>query len=121
MQGKPTVLVFEVATATHKTKKELGADGDVFVTDIQESSDGVWLISTSGNPGQGKFLATRIEDEQPLFETKLSNVHAVRPHPSGKWLALLTTNAGSNGNGKVVDKDGNYRGNNSPLAVMLFP
>ncbi len=121
VQGKPTVLVFDVATGTLKTKKELGADGDVFVTDIQAGSDGVWLISTSGNPGQGKFLVTRIEDEQPLFETKLSNTHAVRLHPSGKWLALLTTNAGSNGNGKVLDKDGNYRGNNSPLAVMLFP
>jgi WD40 repeat protein len=121
VQGKPTVLAFDVATSELKKKKEFGETGDVYVTDFEWHPDGCWLISTSGNPGQGKFLCWRVEDEQPLFETKLSNCHAVRPHPSGKWLALLTTNANSNGNGKVVDKDGQYRGNSSPLVVMTFP
>ncbi len=121
VQGKPTVLVFEVTSGELKKKAELGAGGDVYVTDLEWHSDGCWLITTSGNPGQGKLVCWRVEDEQPLSETKLSNCHAVRQHPSGKWLALLTTNAGSNGNGKVVDKDGQYRGNSSPLVVMTFP
>ncbi len=121
VQGKPTVLAFDVATGELKKKAELGATGDVYVTDFAWHPDGCWLISTSGNPGQGKFLCWRVEDEQPLSETKLSNCHAVRQHPSGKWLALLTTNANSNGNGKVVDKDGSYKGNSSPLVVMTFP
>lgn len=121
VQGKPTVLAFDVASGELKKTAELGAVGDVYVTDLEWHPDGCWMISTSGNPGQGKFLCWRVEDEQPLFETKLSNCHAVRQHPSGKWLALLTTNAGSNGNGKVVDKAGNYRGNSSPLVVMTFP
>lgn len=120
VQGKPTLLAFDVATGELKKKAELGVGGDVFVTDLEWHPDGCWLITTSGNPGQGKFLCWRVEDEQPLFETKLSNCHAVRQHPSGKWLALLTTNAGSNGNGKVVDKNGEYRGNSSPLVVMTF-
>ena len=121
VQGKPTVIAFDVATGALKKTAELGAVGDVYVTDLAWHADGCWLVTTSGNPGQGKFLCWRIEDEQPLSETKLSNCHAVRQHPSGKWLALLTTNANSNGNGKVVDKDGQYRGNSSPLVVMTFP
>ena len=121
VQGKPTVLAFDVATGAVKKTAELGAVGDVYVTDLAWHADGCWLVTTSGNPGQGKFLCWRVEDEQPLSETKLSNCHAVRQHPSGKWFALLTTNANSNGNGKVVDKDGQYRGNSSPLVVMTFP
>lgn len=121
VQGKPTVLAFDVATGQLKKTAELGAVADVYVTDLAWLADGCWLVTTSGNPGQGKFLCWRIEDEQPLSETKLSNCHAVRPHPSGKWLALLTTNANSNGNGKVVGKDGQYQGNSSPLVVMTFP
>jgi hypothetical protein len=121
VQGKPTVLVLDIASGEQKRKAVLGADGDVYVTDLEWHPDGCWLVTTSGNPGQGKFLCWRTDDDQPLFETKLSNCHAVRRHPSGKWLALLTTNANSNGNGKVVDQNGQYRGNSSPLVVLTFP
>ncbi len=121
VQGKPTLLAFNIASGALLKKVELGVDGDVFVTDIEWHPDGCWLISTSGNPGQGKFLCWRVEDEQPLFETKLSNCHSVRLHPSGRWLALLTTNSGSNGNGRQLDKSGEYIGNRSPLAILSFP
>lgn len=121
VQGKPTLLAFDVATGTLKKKSELGADGDVYVTDVEWHPDGCWLISTSGNPGQGKFLCWRPDDEQPLFETKLTNSHAVRLHPSGRWVAILTTNSASNGNGRQLDKNGEYVGNRSPLTALSFP
>ncbi len=121
VQGKPTLLVFNIADGTFKKKAELGADGDVYVTDLEWHPDGCWLISTSGNPGQGKLITWRVEDEQPLAEVKLSNCHLVRQHPSGRWFATLTTNANSNGNGKVVDKGGEYLGNRSPLQVLVLP
>jgi len=121
VQGQPTILVFEVATGTLKKKGVLGADGDVYVTDLEWHPDGCWLVSTSGNPGQGKLVLWRVEDEQPLFESKLSNCHAVRRHPSGNWFMLLTTNANSNGNGKIVDNSGEYLGNRSPLQLFAFP
>lgn len=121
VQGKPTVLVFNVADGSLKKKTEFGADGDVYVTDLEWHLDGCWLITTSGNPGQGKLVCWRVEDEQPLFETKLANCHAVRRHPAVGWLAVLTTNANSNGNGKIVDKNGEYLGNRSPVQVFTLP
>ena len=121
VQGKPTLLVFNVADGTLKKKAELGADSDVYVTDIEWHLDGCWLISTSGNPGQGKLITWRVEDEQPLAEVKLSNCHLVRQHPSGRWFATLITNGNSNGNGRVIDKSGEYIGNRSPLQVLVLP
>ncbi len=121
VQGKPTVLVFDVANGSLKKKSEFGVDGDVYVTDFEWHPNGCWLISTSGNPGQGKLICWRVEDEQPLSEIKLSNCHVVRRHPSGRWLATLMTNAGNNGNGRVLDKNGEYLGNRSPLQVLVLP
>jgi hypothetical protein len=121
VQGKPTLLAFNIADGSLKKKVELGTDGDVYVTDLEWHHDGCWLITTSGNPGQGKLLTWRVEDEQPLAEVKLSNCHLVRLHPSGRWFAALTTNANSNGNGKVLDKSGEYLGNRSPLQVLVLP
>ncbi len=121
VQGKPTLLPFNIADGSLKKKAELGTDGDVYVTDLEWHHDGCWLITTSGNPGQGKLLTWRVEDEQPLAEVKLSNCHLVRQHPSGRWFAALTTNANSNGNGKVLDKSGEYLGNRSPLQVLVLP
>jgi hypothetical protein len=39
-------------------------------------------------------------------------------HPNGQLLAVTATNRGSNGNGRRLNKDGEYAGNTSP--VHLF-
>ncbi len=42
-------------------------------------------------------------------------------HPDGKQFALSSTNRASNGNGRRLDKEGNYVGNYSPVHVMQLP
>lgn len=84
--------------------------------------DGFLLAVTSGNPGTGKLLFHRLGDEQPFFSTtKMANCHSVSLHPDGRRLAVVATSKGSNGNGRRVDKDGNYIGNSSPVHLLEMP
>ena len=41
--------------------------------------------------------------------------------PDRRTLAVAATNTGSNGNGKRLDKEGNYVGNHSPVHVFALP
>ena len=52
---------------------------------------------------------------------KLSNCHAVSLRPGDRRFAVTTTNRGSNGNGRRLNKEGEYAGNTSPIHVMEFP
>ena len=62
------------------------------------------------------------EEKAPLLTYKqMQNCHSLSWHPDGKRLAVAATNGGSNGNGRPVDKDGKYKGNNSPIHVFTFP
>jgi WD40 repeat protein len=122
VQGVPSILVFNIATAALAKTLELGKEGDVYVTDLAETTDGLWTATISGNPGTGKVVFFHLDDEKPLFETtRLPNCHSLAWHPSGTRLAISATNAGSNGNGRLKDKDGEYPGNHSPVHVFVLP
>jgi WD40 repeat protein len=122
VQGVPLVLVFDFATGELKQTIEMGNDGDVYVCDLAWHADGFLMAVTSGNPGTGKFLFQYPEDKQPFFvTTKLANCHSLSVHPDGRRLAVAATSKGSNGNGRPLNKDGQYEGNTSPIHLFELP
>lgn len=107
VQGIPCVISFDVESGQQTKKVDLGAVGDVYVTDIASHPAGFLMVATSGNPGQGKFHFLRPQDDKPFLSQGMSNCHSVSLHPGGKRFAVATTNPGSNGNGRNLDKDSN--------------
>ena len=57
----------------------------------------------------------------PIFSRKLTNPQSLSWHPGGQRLAVVTTSAGSNGNGRPLDKSGNYKTNQSPIQIFRMP
>ncbi|MBI3469195.1 MAG: hypothetical protein HY000_39835 [Planctomycetes bacterium] len=122
VQGNPTILLFDWHTGMLKHEPQLGGEGDGFVYDMHFHPDGFLMAVTSGNPGQGKFLFIRPRDKDPFFvTTKMPNCHSLAVHPNGLRLAVTATNGGSNGNGRQLDKSGEYPGNWSPVHVWDMP
>lgn len=121
VNGPPTLLLFDIATGEEKQRWKLGADNDAFVGDVHFHDEGFLSLVTYGTPGQGKLVYVAPGVEAPFFEKKLSNAHSLSWHPDGKQLAVVTTAPGSNGNGRPLDKDGNYKGNKSPIQVFTVP
>jgi hypothetical protein len=93
-----------------------------FVFGYEILPGGIFLIATSGLPGNGRVYLHRLGDEKPLYEnTKLSNCHALALHPDGRRFVVTATNRNSQGNGAVRDKDGQYVGNTSPIHLFELP
>src|SRR5262249_2331509 len=121
VQGVPVVLVFDWATAALKQTLELGQSGDVYVTDVRFHPAGFLMCAISGNPGVGKLVYQRLEDAAPfLSNTSMANLHSLSLHPNKTRLAVAGTNAGSNGNGRLL-KDGEYPANWSPVWMLDMP
>jgi len=119
VQGVPLVLLFDWKTGERTATLELGATSDVYVTDLELHPDGYLLATTSGNPGTGQFVCMKPGDEKPfLIDKSLGNCHAFSRLGEPYQLAVTSTNKKSNGNGRQLDKDGNYPGNYS--IVTLF-
>jgi WD40 repeat protein len=116
--GPPTLLIFDVTTGEQQYKLKLGADNDCYIADIHFHDEGFLSVVTYGTPGTGQLLYVVPSEEKPLFTKKITNPHSLAWHPDGKRLAVVSTNPGSNGNGRPLDKDGNYRGNKSPIHVF---
>lgn len=122
VQGIPSVLLFDWASGELKTTLTLGANGDVYVCDTSFHPQGFLMAVTSGNPGAGKLVYQRPEDNAPFFETKkMANCHSLALHPNGRRIAVVATNAGSNGNGRRIGKTGDYPGNWSPIHLLDMP
>jgi WD40 repeat protein len=122
VQGVPAVLVFDWTSGQLEKTIELGKDGDVYVTDLAFHPAGFLMGTISGNPGAGKLVFRRLEDDAAFFETtKMPNCHSVTLHPSLPKFAVIATNGGSNGNGRNLDKEGKYPGNFSPIHVWTLP
>jgi WD40 repeat protein len=116
--GPPTVFVFDISTGEQRHKLTLGADSDCYVADIHFHAEGFLSLVTYGTPGAGQLLYVVPEEGKPFFTRKMSNLHSLSWHPDGRRLAVVATNPGSNGNGRPLDKDGNYVGNKSPIHVF---
>jgi WD40 repeat protein len=120
--GIPTVLLFDVATGELKQSFPLGTENDCFVADLHFDSRGFLSVVTYGTPGSGQLIYLVPGEEAPLFTYKqMANCHSQAWHPDGKRLVVAATNAGSNGNGRPLDKEGNYPGNKSPLHLFDLP
>lgn len=119
--GPPTLIVFDLATGEQKHKVTLGTDNDCYVADVQFHDEGFVSLVTFGTPGMGQLLYLKPGDDKPFFTKKLTNPHSLAWHPDGKRVAIAATNAGSNGNGRPLDKDGKYKGNSSPIHLFVLP
>ena len=119
--GIPTLLVFDVATGEQKAKFDLGTQNDVNVCDLHFHEEGFISLITYGTPGSGQLMYVRPDEKAPfLTEKKLANPHSLSWHPDGKRFAVAATNAGSNGNGRPLNKDGTYKGNKSPIHLFAI-
>lgn len=122
VQGIPTVLVFDWAAGTLMHTLELGGTGDVFVTDLKFHAAGFLMATVSGNPGTGKLVFRRVTDKEAFVSlTSIPNCHSLSLHPDGKRLVVTATNAGSNGNGRQLDKNGEYPDNFTPITILEIP
>ena len=116
VKGTPVMLLFDYATGKQIESVDLGSGQDGYIFDIHFHHDDFLMAVTSGQPGKGQFFYRRVGDAKPLFTTtKMSNCHSLSLHPNGKRVAVAATSKGSNGNGRRLDKDGNYVGNSTPI------
>jgi WD40 repeat protein len=121
VQGVPCVLLFDWATGVLRQSLDLGGQSDVYVSGASFAPEGFLMITTCGGPGGGKLIYRRPEDATPFFETNaMANCHSLSMHPSGKRLAIAATNAGSNGNGRNLNEQGEYPDNYSPIHVFAL-
>lgn len=119
VQGEPTLLVFDVATGKRTVSIKFGEQKDCFLHDIHWTKDDVLMGVTSGTPGAGRIVFHRLGDEKPFFEsTKFPNCHSLSYFPASRHMAVVTTNRDSNGNGRRLNKDGEYAGNKSPIHLF---
>lgn len=121
VQGTPSVLLFDFETAELTNTLKFGTSTHCFVHEIILHDAGFVMAVTSGTPGQGQIVFQRPGEEKPFYTTtKLPNCHGIHLHePTGR-LAVVTTNRGSNGNGRRLGEDGEYAGNNSPIHLFRF-
>lgn len=120
VQGTPTVLIFDTLSGKQLHELTFGAPNHCFVHDVQFHDEFVMVV-TSGTPGAGQVVIQNPEAEEPAYlSTKIPNCHSVALHPDGKRFAIAATNRGSNGNGRRLNKDGEYEGNHSPIHLFQF-
>src|SRR6202012_5771424 len=82
VQGYPTLVVFDWETGQLQKTLELGKDDDVYITDMDFHSAGFLMLTISGNPGTGKLLFRRLDDESSFVEiTKMPNCQSLAWHP----------------------------------------
>ena len=117
--GIPTIHLVDWKTLKIKKSLRQGEDKDGYIFDLSWHADGYFMMATSGTPGTGMLAFRRIDEEKPFFvNSKLLNCHSLAAHPDGKRLVVATINARNQGNGVVLDKDGKYMGNRSPLHLF---
>ncbi|MBC8354762.1 MAG: hypothetical protein H8E66_22510 [Planctomycetes bacterium] len=121
VQGTPSVLLFNFETAELTHTLNFGASTHCFVHEIILHDEGFVMAVTSGTPGQGQVIFQLPDEETPFYTTtKLLNCHSINLHgPTGR-IAIVTTNRGSNGNGRRLAENGEYEGNNSPIHLLQF-
>jgi len=119
VQAVPTVTLFDPESGEASHESQFGQPKEGFVHDLSVHPSGFYVAVTSGTPGQGQLLLFRPGEEEPFYTSKkFPNCHTTALSPDGTRLLLAFTNKGSNGNGRRLDKEGNYVGNHSPVHVL---
>jgi len=120
--GIPTLRRLKWPSLETIDRQHLGPDKDGFVFDVHWHPDGYFMLVTSGPPGNGKLMFIRPGEEEPFYlHDKMFNCHSLAVHLPTRRIAVAATNRRSQGNGAVLDKEGNYRGNSSPLHIFELP
>lgn len=122
VQGEPTLLLFDLKSGELRRTIKLGATKDCYVHDVQRHPGGFWMAVSCGTPGTGQIVFVGDEDDEPFFrETKVPNCHSISYHPESELLAVSATNKGSNGNGRRLNKEGEYEANSTPVELFQLP
>ena len=119
VKSSPLIQIYETLSGKLLHSHKPGENKYGFIDDIVQIPDHPkqHIIGiSSGTPGTGKLFIVEPGNETPIYEnTKISNPHSITLHPNKKTFALTSTNRGSNGNGRRLNKDGEYEGNSSPV------
>lgn len=119
VQGTPVALFFDRNSGELKHSRKLGATKDCYVHALQRHPEGFWMAVTCGTPGTGQLLFFDPADESPMFtDSKTLNPHSLCFNPDTRLLCVTTTNRGSNGNGRRLNKDGEYEANSTPIELL---
>jgi len=121
VRGRARIRSWDFSSAKVKHDFEIGDEGkDVFAHDFALHPDGYIITATTGQPGQGNLILVRPGEKEPIFKSNKGtvNCHGVALSPDHKQFAVTTTNKGSNGNGRRLDKEGKYANNSSPIYLF---
>lgn len=119
--GVPVLYFYDWDSGELTKRLEQGDSNDGFIADLVTHPSGFFMSVTTGQPGKGKLIFHRRDEEKPFFEyTKMSNTHSIALQADGHKFFVAATNRNSQGNGAVSDKEGNYLGNFSPLHLFTF-
>ncbi|WP_395747521.1 WD40 repeat domain-containing protein [Prosthecobacter sp.] len=118
-QSVPTILHFDFAGGTLTRTFTHGANKEGFIHDLVQHPQGCLMAVTAGTPGSGMLFLTNPADKEPFHvNTKMPNCHSLALHPDGKHFIVTSTNRDSNGNGRSLGKNGEYKTNSSPLHLF---
>lgn len=121
-QGIPHILSYDWKSGKRGPTFQGTSPNEGLVYDMQVHPQGYVIAVTSGQPGNGRLIFWMPGEEKPRFVTsQMPNCHSLTLHPAGNRLAVAATNTGSNGNGKVKGKDGEYPANYSPIYFWNLP
>lgn len=117
--GTPVLQWLDWKTLKVAKTITFGEEKQGYVHDYAIHADGYVMVVTSGTPGAGQFLCQRLDEEEPFFiTTKMSNCHGLAFDATSNRCIVAATNRNSQGNGVVLNADGDYRGNTSPLHLF---
>jgi hypothetical protein len=118
-QSIPTILHFDFASGRLTQTFTHGANKEGFIHDLVQHPQGHLMAVTSGAPGNGMLILVNPGDKEPFHvNTKMANCHALALHPDASHFVVTSTNRDSNGNGRSLGKNGEYKTNSSPLQLF---
>ena len=121
VKATPALRVFDFESGERLHDLTFGTSNDGYVFEVYEHPAGFLAMVTSGQPNTGKLIQHVLGEAEPfVVNTKLSNNHSITVHPDGALFAVISTNRGSNGNGRRLNKEGEYEGNSSPIHLFRW-
>jgi hypothetical protein len=115
VKGTPNALLFDYASGKVGEVTVVGGESEGFFLDLGWHPAGFFAGALSGQPGSGQLVFFKPGEKGPFFADKsVANCQSIALHPGGRFLAVIGTNKGSNGNGRPA-KGAPYLPNNSPI------